>query len=245
MKYIFSFLLLLAVLSMSSCTSEKDKLIVAFDDIYANVLLSEFSSIESALDSESQIFYKKVTNPDYLNIDSIIVLGREYRIPFMLTQYLAFNGDRIKEGKSSDEYYRYLGNQEVSFFSFQDAYYVDTKKLKKGKENFVSIIREEMTQNKRGWVRFTGDETSGYKLDMLYTLQLHENKQKKKNKALRAQHPEHKTLEDYLRFYYWQNSGENTSKFESEQRTLEKNLKSGREELMQSYIARGLMTNNH
>lgn len=241
MKTFFSTLLLLIIISISSCTSEKDKLITAFDNIYADVLAGNYSNIEPKLNDSSHTFYNKVTNSVYLNIDSIIVLGEEYRLPFMLTEYLAFNGDKIKEGESADELYRYLGSQEVSFFSFQDAYYVDAPKLKKGKENFVSIIREEMSQSKRGWVQFTGNESSGYELDLLYTLQLHEIKLKKKNKALRAQHQEQKTLEEYLRFYYWQNSGKNTSKFENEQLVLEENLKNGRAELIQSYIDRGLM----
>ncbi len=240
MKTILAVSTLILTILLTSCNTKKDTLIIAFDDVYADVLSSNFKNIEPKLNKESLIFFNKVTDPTYLNIDSIIVLGEEYRLPFMLTEYLAFNGDKIKGGKSSDEFYRYLGNREVSFFSFQDAYYVDTKKIKKGKENFVPIIREEMTQSKRGWVQFSGDEASGYKLDMIYTLQLHENKMKKKNMVLQSQHPEKKTQEEYLRFYYWQNSGKNSADFESEQLKLEENLKTGRDELIKSYVNRGL-----
>ena len=237
-KYML-FCLCIAFLSIS-CNQEKDKLIQSFDAVYQNVLDSKFDNIAISLNAKSLEFYNKITDPTYLNIDSIIVLGVEYKLPYLLTEYLAFNGDKIKNGETVEEFYRYLGAQDVSFFSFQDAYYIDKPKLKKGKENFVAIIKEEMSQSKRGWVKFTGNETSAYKLDLLYTLKLYEIKRKKKNKTLRNQHQEIKSQEEYLRFFYWQNSGENNSKFEAEQLNLEKSMREGRAETINSYESRGL-----
>ena len=225
---------------LTNCKQDKDKLIQAFDNVYQNILDSKFENIQNSLNTESLDFYNKITNPTYLNIDSIILLGKEYKLPYMLTEYLAFNGDKIKDGKTVDEFYRHLGAQDVSFFSFQDAYYVDRSKLKKGKENYVAIIKEEMSQSKRVWVRFTGDETTGYKLDLLYTLKLLEIKRKKKNNALRNQHQEIQSQVDYLRYFYWQNSGENSNKFETEQLKLEKAMRDGRAELIRAYEERGL-----
>ena len=236
----YTLISLLAVIFLSSCTQKKDKLIQTFDDIYQDILESRYDNIESALNTKSLEFYKKITDPAYLNIDSIIVLGEAYKIPYMLTEYLAFNGDKIKNGQTTNEFFRYLGAQDVSIFSFQDAYYVDKPKLKKGKENYVAIIKEEMSQSKRGWVQFSGNETDTYKLDLLYTLQLHELKKKKNNNALRSQHQEIKSEEEYLRFFYWQNSGKNTSKFETEQLKLEESMRAGRDETIKSYEERGL-----
>lgn len=223
-----------------SCNKEKDKLIQSFDTVYQDVLDSKFDNIAKSLNDESLEFQNKITNPTYLNIDSIIVMGKEYKLPYILTEYLAFNGDKVKNGETVEEFYRYLGAQDVSFFSFQDGYYIDKPKLKKGKENFVAIIKEEMSQSKRGWVKFTGTETGEYKLDLLYTLKLHEIKRKKKNTNLRNQHQELKSQGEYLRFFYWQNSGENNSKFETEQLNLEKSMREGRAETIISYENRGL-----
>ena len=228
------------VLLLASCTQKKDKLIQTFDIIYEDLLNAKFEKVQASLNDASLAFHNKITNPVYLNIDSIIVLGKEYRLPYLLTEYLAYNGDKVEDDNLVEEFYRYLGAQEVSFFSFQDAYYVDKPKLKKGKENFVGIIKEEMSQSKQGWVRFTGNETIEYKLDMLYTLQLYEIKRKKKNHALRSQHQELQSQEDYLRYFYWQNSGKNSDKFETEQLKLEKAMRDGRSELIRSYEERGL-----
>lgn len=229
-------------LLLTSCTQKKDKLIQTFDVIYQDVLDLKFENIEISLNDKSLEFHNKITNLVYLNIDSIIVLGREYKIPYMLTEYLAFNGDKIKDGKTEEEFYRFLGAQDVSFFSFSNAFYVDKPKLKKGKENFVAIIKEEMTQSKRVWVEFKGDEVRGYKLNLLYTLQLEELKNKARHRILRAQNKDPQTQEEYLRFYYWQNSGENLLKFESELLEMEKNMRAGRAELINAYRARKLVS---
>jgi hypothetical protein len=230
----------LGAVFLTACTKEKDILVKSFDDVYQNILNSKYEEIHASFNIESLNFYNKITNPEYLNIDSIIQMGKEYKLPYMLTEYLAYNGDKIKDGRTVEEFYRYLGAQNVSFFSFQDGYYVEKAKLKKGRENFVAIIKEEMTQSKRGWVQFTGNENTGYKLDLLYTLKLYEIKRKKKNNALRNQHQEIKSQEDYLRYFYWQNSGENSNKFESEQLKLEKAMRDGRADLIRSYEERGL-----
>jgi len=74
----------------------------------------------------------------------------------------------------------------------------------------------------------------------LYTLQLAELKQKKENDKIRRQLPEQQTNEEYLRNYYWKNSGFN-EKFEKNQLSLEQNMREGRAEVIQSYIERGLI----
>jgi len=237
---LYSLFCLAIVFFISACNQEKDKLIQSFDTVYQDVLDSKFDDLATSFNERSLTFHNKITNPKYLNIDSIIVLGEQYNLPYMLTEYLAYNGDKATNEKTVHEFYRYLGAQNVSFFSYQDAYYVDKPKLKKGKENFVAIIKEVMSQSKRGWVKFTGNENDGYKLDLLYTLELNEINNKKKNNSLRNQRQEIKTEEEYLRFFYWQNSGENSSKFETEQLNLEKSMRDGRAETINSYEERGL-----
>jgi len=128
----------------------------------------------------------------------------------------------------------------MSIFSFQDGYYVDKPKLKKGKENFVALIKEEMSVSKRSWLKFEGDDTKGYKLDLLYTMELVELKKKKEKAKFRKQTNDKTTKEEYLRNFYWQHSGQNI-KFEQGQLELEANMRSGRSELIQSYVERGLM----
>lgn len=233
-------LLCLAILIMISCKTEKDKLIVAYEDLYTEIINGNYQNLESKLDNKSREFYNKITNPTYLNIDSMIVLGNKYRLQYTLPEYLAFNGDKIKEGNPKEDFYRYLGAERISIFSFQDAYYVDKPKLKKGKENFVALIKEEMSVSKRSWVQFMGDDKQGYKLDLLYTLQLQELRNKKKNTPLRSQNKDKQSLEEFLRFYYWQNSGSN-KKFDNEQLKLEQSMRDGRAELIQSYRERGLI----
>ncbi|MGK0315759.1 MAG: hypothetical protein ACI86M_001991 [Saprospiraceae bacterium] len=227
-------------LLLTSCTQKKDKLIQTFDVIYQDVLDLKFENIETSLNGKSLEFHNKITNLVYLNIDSIIVLGKEYKIPYMLTEYLALNGDKIKDGKTEEEFYRFLGAQDISFFSFSNAFYVDKPKLKKGKENFVAIIKEEMTLSKRTWVNFHGSKSTGYKLNLLYTLQLEESKSKSHFKLYHKASNSELSFEDYLRYYYWQNSGKNSSRFETDMLNLEKSKREARAETILSYENRGL-----
>lgn len=234
----YSFFCLTIMLLLSSCNQEKDKLIQSFDTIYQKVLKNEYSNFESVLDEQSKDLYLKLTDPHYLNIDSIISLGDKHKIKCTLVNYLALSDNRIKEDKY--EFFRYLGANDISYFSFMNAYYVDKSKLKKGKENYVAIIKEEMTQSKRTWVNFTGNESKGYKLNLLYTLQLEEPKSKSQLKLLQKSSNSELSFEEYLQHYYWQNSGENSLDFETDQLNLEKSKREGRAETIRSYESRGL-----
>ncbi|MFT4533012.1 MAG: hypothetical protein ACJA1A_001006 [Saprospiraceae bacterium] len=223
-----------------SCTQEKDPLIKSFDSVYQQVLMNDYSNFDSVLDEKSKELYLKLIDPDYLNIDSMISLGNKYKIKCTLVDYLALSENRIKEGSSKSEFYRYLGANDISFFSFMNAYYVDKPKLKKGKENFVAIIKEEMTQSKRTWVNFYGNESKGYKLNLLYTLQLEEPKLKLHFKLWQKASNSELSFDEYIRYYYWQNSGKNSSRFETDMLNLEKSKREGRAETIRSYENRGL-----
>lgn len=232
---------LICTFLMFSCSQEKDPLIKSFDAVYKQVLSNDYSEFEDVLNDKSKEFYTKLTDPNYLNIDSIIELGNKHKIKCTLVEYLALSESRAKNGNIKLEFFRHLGARDISFFSFSNAYYVDKTKLRKGKVNFVAIIKEEMTQSKRTWVNFQGDESNGYKLNLLYTLQLEEEKNKLALKLYQVE--ANKTdmpFEEYLRYYYWQNSGKNSPRFETDMLNLEKSKRDGRAETIQSYENRGL-----
>ena len=136
----YSLFCLTFMLLLSSCTQEKDKLIQSFDTVYEQVLKNDYSNFESVLDEKSKDLYFKLIDPKYLNIDSIISLGDKHKIKCTLVNYLALSESRIKEGNSKYEFFRYLGANDISFFSFMNAFYVDKSKLKKGKENYVAML---------------------------------------------------------------------------------------------------------
>lgn len=212
--------LFLLVICFSSCKNEKDNMIEDFERIYDHTLALNYDAVVASFDEESLEFYNKITTPENLNIDSILSLGNQYNLQHLTTDYLALNGDKIKAGAPKTDFFRYLGTQQVSFYTFANAYYMDRDKSKLGTENFVSIIKEEMTTRKRNWVKMTkvGEE---YKLNLLYTLQIHEAYKSKAQKDYRKRFPD-KSLEEFLRHYYWEQSGSNTLEFEKEQLDLEK-----------------------
>lgn len=226
--------ILLIAITMHSCQkNEKDNLIAVYDEMYSHVLNLEFDKIEPYLNEESKVFFNDITDGEKLNVDSILVLGKKYGLPYMLIDYLAITGDKIKDGAPSTDLYNYLGLQKVSLFSYEDAYYVDKAKSKVGEENFVSIIKDDLTTSKRGWTRFSKNEAGEYKYDLIYTLRLKENANKRQKYAERKRNPDKKTLDDYLSFYYWQNSGEANVEFQVQQEKIKASMLEARSDMIE------------
>lgn len=221
----------LSTLLIISCSNEKGKMISTFDTMYDDVVHMRFDKMSSHLSSESNTFFSEVTDTKNLTIEKMIELGTRYKMPYFLVDYLAITGDKIKAGAPATDFYKYLGREDVSFFSYQDAYYVEESKSRLGsKENFVSILTDDMTQTKRGWARFIKDDAGEFKFDLISMLQTKEATQRRSKERLRKQHQDKKTLEDYLAFYYWQNSGAGDSKFEAQQAKLEQDMLAARQE---------------
>lgn len=231
-KKIFFYPLALVFIFSSCSKDEKSVLISAFDEMYGHVLNLDFDQMNNSLNQQSKEFYNEITLDENLNIDSMIVLGQKYRIPYILVNYLALYGDKIKKGAPKTDFYRYLGIEKVSFFSFEDAYYTDKSKTKIGAEPYVAIVRDDLTQSRLSWARFTKDEANNYKYDLLYTLQTKETADKKRNYQLRQMHNGKSTKEEYLRFLYWQNSGEDTEKFKANQTKMEASMLEERAEMI-------------
>lgn len=224
---------------MASCSNEKDKMISAFDTMYDDVVHMRFDKMPSHMNDESNTFFKEVTDPENLTIEKVIELGSRYKVSYLLVDYLAISGDKIKAGAPATDFYKYLGREDVSLFSYQDAYYVEESKSRLGaKENFVSILTDDLTYTKRGWARFIKDEAGAYKFDLLSTLQTKEAAERKANDRLRKQHQDKKTLADYLSFYYWQNSGEGDEKFAAQQAKLEQDMLAARQEKLEIIMSR-------
>jgi len=237
--YTKTLLIAFAIICLVSCKkSEKELMIDQFNVIYDDILDLNFDAVEKHLDGPSKAFYDKVTSEKYLNIDSIIVLGTQNNMKYMLTDYLALNGDEIKLSNKKTDFYRFLGNADVSLFSFGKGFYVEKGKSKVGKEYFISLLRDDLTTTKRTWVKLNKDENGTYKLDLIYLLKLHEASLKKTFAELRSQYPK-KTPNEVLSHFYWQNSGKNPEEYVDKMKKMEAFLLNTRKNMITTYEAQG------
>ena len=236
-RLIYLFLILCAV---SACQPKSDPALDRFDKFYSYVIDSDYESVANLMDDQSTLFLNRLTNSDNQNIDSMLSIGQHYRIPYMMTEYFAFRGEQSDSTNLIPAFFNYLGMQDASLFSFTYGYYVEKSKIKRGESTSIPIIKEIDGRSKRNWVRLNTDTGGDYKFDLLYSLQLFEIKRKKYFENIKQSYADINTDEDFLRQYYWQNSGANSAKFNKDQDAISTAKKNLRKSTLESYIDRGL-----
>lgn len=216
-------------------------LITTFDKVYDDILAQDQIAISAALNDKSRAYLDALSAVGNQNIDSIIAIGQRYRLPYITTEFMAYYSEDLGSGTADAFFFEYLGSQDASIFSFKNAFYVDKTKIKKGKEIFVPVIKEEMAENYLKWTRWTGDDSEGYLLDLIYIVELAEIEKNKSYKQLRQQRGDGTDRDAFLRGLYWQNSGPSNTQFKNQEKEMYKNQRTGRAEILNSYRERGLI----
>ncbi len=194
------YLMLLGFILIASCSNEKDGLINTYEALYSNVVSADFDSIENFLDHKSLNFYYKITDTSNLTIPKILEIGKKYRLSYLTIIYLATYGEHMKTNSKKSEFFRFLGLNQVSFFSFFDAYKSIKEKATTGVENFIPIQKTFKGTIKEGWVKFS-KENETFRLDLIYTLQLKEGVFRKLHRAKRLE-LDNLSFEEYLMTVY-------------------------------------------
>ena len=152
------------------CKNEKAELITQFNNLYHE---TKFESYPSLMDNESVSFYEKMVDQKNLNIDSLIAIGIEYKVPYFTTLYLASCGDLIKESNDPEDFFLYLAANNISFFSIYEDYEVIPDKVRIDNDGWIAIFRREAEKNYVSWVKYTSED-NGLHFDLLYTLRVQE-----------------------------------------------------------------------
>lgn len=184
-----------------SCNQDRMNMIEEYNKLYQKVQAGALDSISLFLDEKSISFYDKITDPQLLELEQVINLGMEYKLPYFSVMYLASCGEHMKNAGKPTDFYRYLANRDISFFSKYNIYKVSEEKTKIGDEGFVAIYRNEGGANKMTWAKFTRPDEKTFKYDLLYNLKLEE----KRNRAIYKEQREDKKdldMRSFLKSFY-------------------------------------------
>lgn len=224
-----------------SCKQKEDVLITTFDKVYNDILDQDHMATSAALNDKSRAYLDALSAIDNQNIDSVMAIGQRYRLPYITTEFMAYYSEDLSSESADAFFYEYLGSQDASIFSFKNAFYIDKAKIKKGKEIFIPVIKEEMSENYLKWTRWTGNDAEGYLLDLMYIVELAEIEKNKSYKQLRQQRGDVTDRDAFLRGLYWQNSGPSNTQFKNQEKEMYENQRTGRAEILNSYRKRGLI----
>ncbi len=173
-------------LLLISCAQDRIKMIEEYQELASSVASGQLEDVDTYLNEKSLSYFQNITDPEQLSVEQVIELGLANKVPYFSVLYLASCGAYMKrEGKPSD-FFRYLANNGVAFFSKYDSYQVSKEKSKIADEGFVAIYRNEFGVNKMTWAKFTRPDKSTFKYDLLYNLQLEEKKYQEIYKNQRA-----------------------------------------------------------
>jgi len=169
-----------------SCNHDRVEMIEVYNELSDKIESGALDSIPHFMDQESLDFYEQITDPTKLSIDQVIRIGIKYKVPYFSILYLANCGEHIKSSKKSTDFFRYLANNDISFFSKFNVYQVSEEKSKIGDEGFVAIYRTEGGVNKMTWAKFTRPDSNTFKYDLLYNLKLEEKRNREIYKEQRS-----------------------------------------------------------
>lgn len=165
-------------LFLISCSQDRVNMIKIYTEMAKKLANGELASIPSFLDEKSLGYYNQITAPSKLSIEEVIDLGIEYKVPYFSMMYLASCGDHMKSANKPTDFFRYLANRDISFFSKYSSYQVNEEKSRVEKEGFVAIYRNEGGANRLSWAKFTRPDSETFKYDLLYNLKLEEKRTK-------------------------------------------------------------------
>jgi len=79
--------ILIASLGIQSCENPKSELISYYKEFYNQILNHQVDSIYNHLSTDSKNLVSKLTDEKNMNLDSIIVIGDQYRLPSFCINY--------------------------------------------------------------------------------------------------------------------------------------------------------------
>ena len=184
------------------------------------------------MDDKSRAFLDEIADPVNLNIDSILVIGKKYKVPFLLVEYLTLGEVTKDAAVNKQRFFQYLERYDIHFFTYRNVYYTDIKNVVIKEAPYISLLRLDMTKTKRSWIKL--DDENGYKLNLLYTLQNEETKLEAKERNDRSIQKD-----KVLKELYWKSEGEFTKEYKDGLQKIYNELIAQREEQLHLYIEKG------
>ena len=125
------------------------------------------------LDSVSTAFIQELSNKSNQNFKTILPIAKKYKLELTCTRFVDACRNRKNKDVGSKELLTYLSLNAFPWLSETSGYRLVDDKLKCGENLFAGITRKDHHGNRINWIRFT-EETGELKLNLIYSLQLHE-----------------------------------------------------------------------
>ena len=205
-KNLLRFITILSILFLTACENKYDHINDAFYDLYENIIEEDYDKVIEKFDEESLAFFNEVTNLENLEYDKMLELGNKWYLKYTLISFLATHGEKMKTMKDPHYFFNFLTNYQISFYA-SDPFETMDAQTRIGEETLVAMTRMNYNAKKISWIKFIPQSDNTYQYNIIYTLRLHERKQKFNNENyLRDKSAEY--IAQNLRDYYDKNKVE-------------------------------------
>lgn len=183
MKKEFTLILLFisTVFISTACINKKKKVLDDFTVIYNNILDLNISAINRSLTKNSKNLLKDLTEIENFNLENTIEIGEKYNIKYFMLDFVHQYRKELKKSNSDTTFYLFLGINKVPLFNFDGLYEINQEESEVKPRVHIAISSIEHGKNYLNWVRLE-EENENLKLNLIYTLQLHNKKAKRNTK---------------------------------------------------------------
>ena len=205
-------LLLISLLTITSCSHPKYRMIDSFESMYEDLRQMKFEKISEYLDEDSRILFEKLTSKENYHVEKLAQIGEEYNLRFFcIMYYLRFGLDR--PDVNQDDFFKFILNERVSFFKSNEVYQVDKRRSRIRNENWVSIYSLQRNSKQYNWVKYTLNEENEFKFDLIQSLQGHERMSAGviENAIKRMKSDSDSDYDAYLKVFKYMATGERTN----------------------------------
>lgn len=161
------------ILSMTSCTNNKEHLAQTFEAFYNHIKALEYDKAIAYLEPPSIALIDKISTAQ--NIDEMMAIGQEHNIRYFCAAFYANHNHLVGDKPSQADFLSYLSMAQMSIFELQFHFEPYKDKTKMGPESYLALLYDYFGDNKLGWAKFIKNEQGEFRYDLLYSMQLHES----------------------------------------------------------------------
>lgn len=161
----------IAVLSCFGCAEESDKVVAKFEDLNDRMKVRDYQYILDHSTAASQQLVHDLTQPQNIQLDSLIRICSDHRIGELCVLYQKQVGDYMKKQGDETDFLAYLGHRQLPWFSIRDSFEHIPGKVRLGNLNHLAIYRTLDGDKRASWIQFRKDDSGEYSFDLIASLQ--------------------------------------------------------------------------
>ena len=169
-------LLFISVITFWSCKESVHPTVDIFTEMQAHQQQLEFNKLENYFNAKSIDFTNELGNAK--DTSDLLRLGKAHKINYFMAEYYRWNRQFETDFNQVIKFFNLL---QFSFFDLKYQFRPLQDKAKNNNDEYhLPIAYRFYGENRIRWLKFTKEDNDNYKYDLIYTLQLEDNKYKKR-----------------------------------------------------------------